>query len=338
MTGQMSALDLDHAVEMLRAHCDNPSGFLALNHGNRRYTAPGVDGVVFYREAGRCWIQFGGPIAAAADRPELLRRFREAARRRGRRVLAVQVPESDAPLYAGQGFTVNQFGMSYAVDLAGFTLRGKKFVKLRNKIARAKRLGVTPAEVDPAGHADALDRIDGRWLRSKGRFAREMAFMIGEVGGPAQPLRRLFVATMADEPIAYISYSPVYGPRPGWLHDLSRRVPGPTPGVMELTNLFALERFRDEGSPWLHFGFTPFTGLGPEHRMPTASKPVDAAMRLLAEKGDAIYPAHGQLDYKLKWDPGYRTPDYLAFDGRLTPSLAWNLLRVTNLIPNSLRA
>jgi len=223
--------------------------------------------------------------------------------------------------------------MSYAVELAGFTLRGKKFVKLRNKIARAKRLGVTPAEVDPVTHAGALDGIDRHWLRGKGRFAREMAFMVGQRGGPAQRLRRLFIATVADEPIGYISYSPVHGPRPGWLHDLSRRAPDAPPGVMDLTNLFALERFRDEGASWLHFGFTPFTGLAPELRMPTASKPVDAVMRLLAEKGEAIYPAVSQLDYKLKWDPGYRTPDYLAYHGRLSPSLAWSLLRVTNLIP-----
>lgn len=328
----MTAAGLDHALEMLRAHSDNPSGFLVLNEGNRHYRAAGLDGVVAYREVGRCWVQFGGPVAAPADRPALVERFRETARRHRRRVLALQVPESDAATYAAQGFTVNQFGTSYAVELDRFTLRGKKFVKLRNKISRAGRLGVVPVEADARDLGAELAAIDRHWLRGKGRFVKELEFMVGQVGGPAQHLRRLFAATLEDRVIGYISYSPVYGPRPGWLHDLSRRVPDAPPGVMEATNLFALERFREEGVPWLHFGFTPFTGLGPEHAMPTANPRVDRLMRLMADRGEALYPSKSQLEYKLKWDPGYRTPDYLAYEGRISPSLIYSLVRVTNLV------
>lgn len=329
MTG---VVDRDQALRVLREHSDNPSGFLALNGGNDHFTTPGVDGVVFYRPVGRRWVQFGGPVADPADRPELLTRFRAAARESGRRVVALQVPESDAALYAEQGFTVNQAGTSYAVELAGFTLGGKKFVKLRNKISRATRLGITPVEVEHAEHADELAAIDRHWLRGKGRFTREMQFMIGELGGPVQPLRRLFTARQDGRVIGYISYCPVHGPRPGWLHDLSRRLPDAPPGVMEVVNLHALERFRSEGVPWLHFGFTPFTGLGPEHAMPTANRRVDRLTALLAEKGSAVYPSKSQLEYKLKWNPGYRAPDYLAYEGPLTPSLVWSLLRVTNLL------
>jgi lysylphosphatidylglycerol synthetase-like protein (DUF2156 family) len=329
MTGAVSH---DQALRVLRDHSDNPSGFLALNDGNDHFTTPGVDGVVFYREVGRHWVQFGGPVADPADRPLLLTRFREAARKSKARVFALQVPASDAALYAEQGFTVNQFGMSYATELAGFTLRGKKFVKLRNKISRATRLGITPVEVDHAEYADELAALDRSWLRGKGRFAKEMQFMIGELGGPAQPLRRLFTAQLDGAVIGYISYAPVHGPRPGWLHDLSRRQADAPPGVMEVVNLHALERFRDEGTPWLHFGFTPFTGLGPEHAVATANRRVDKLTAFLAAKGGAVYPSKSQLEYKLKWDPGYRTPDYLAYEGSLTPPMAWSVLRVTNLL------
>ena len=44
------------------------------------------------------------------------------------------------------GWTVNQFGTSYSIDLSDFTLQGKKFVKTRNMIARSRREGVTIAE------------------------------------------------------------------------------------------------------------------------------------------------------------------------------------------------
>lgn len=331
MTGQITHID-QTALRVLQTYCDNPSGFLSLNEGNTHFYDAHLDGVVFYRQSGHARIQFGGPVAAPKHRPELLRRFHDAARRDRCRVLAIQVPEPDALMYADQGFTVNQLGMSYAVNLDNLSLRGKKFVKLRNKVSRAKRLGVTPAEARLSDHEGAVSEINRQWLRAKGRFTKEFAFMIGEVGGPAQQHRRLFVATLDDHIVGYCSYAPVYGPRPGWLHDLSRRIPHAPPGVMETINLFAIDQFRSEGVSWLHFGLTPFIGIASEHAMPTASASIDRLFRLLAEKGDAVYPAKSQLDYKLKWDPDYRTPDYLAYQGHITVPLLWNAIRVLNMI------
>lgn len=324
--------DQEYALEVLRSYSDNPSGFLALNDGNLTFRGPDIDGVIFYRNVGRCWIQFGGPVAAPADRAELLEQFCAAAEKAKRQVVAVQVPESDARTYADLGMVVNQFGMSYAVELDGFGLRGKKFVKLRNKIARAGRLGVKTFEAQPEQYAADLAELDRQWLRSKGRFTREMKFMVGELGGSAQPLRRLFVATLDDKLIGYISFSPVYGSRAGWLHDLSRRVPDAPAGVMESINSYAIERFREAGVPWLHFGFTPFTGLDPQHGLSTANRRVDKLFRLLAAKGSALYPSHSQLEYKMKWNPNYLSPDYIAYTGRLSARLVYSVLKVTNLI------
>lgn len=324
--------DQQYALEMLQKYAENPSGFLTLNDGNRYFRDPDVDGVICYRPVGRYWIQFGGPIAGAADRGELLDRFRLAARRAKRRVAAVQIPQGDAGLYAERGLRVSQLGMSYAVSLAGFSLRGKKFVKLRNKISRAGRVGAEPAEVGLHRHEAELAEIDRAWLRSKGRFAKELEFMVGEVGGAVQGMRRLFLARVDGRPVAYISFSPVYGERPGWLHDLSRRLPDSPPGVMELINSFAIEKFRSEGAAWLHFGFTPFTGLDGRHGLPTANPRIDRLFRLLARRGGFLYPAQSQLEYKMKWNPDYLVPDYIAYEGWASPSMVFSLAAVTNLI------
>src|SRR4051812_38660729 len=76
-----------------------------------------------------------------------------------------------------------------------------------------------------------------------------------------QPRRRVFLGSIDGKAIGYISYAPVWGSRPGWLHDLSRRRADVPPGVMEAINSTAMETFRGEGAAWLHFGFTPFVGL-----------------------------------------------------------------------------
>jgi lysylphosphatidylglycerol synthetase-like protein (DUF2156 family) len=322
----------DAVHDVLARHAENPSAFLALNEGTQHFTVPGIDGVVAYRLAGRrTVVQLGGPFAAPDDRSRLLRAFLVFAAGRGRRVVGVQLMREDAELYARHGFTVNQFGADYARALPGFELRGKKHMQLRNKISRARRAGVTVAEEPLVDVAADLDDIDRVWLRAKGAHVKELTFMVGERGGPAQGRRRLFVARDADGgALAYVSFSPVYGARAGWLHDLSRRRPDAPPGALELIVTTAVATFQREAAGHLHFGFTPFTSLAGEHEVAGASRAAGRIIRFLADHGARIYPAADQLAYKEKWGLDEVEPEYVAFQGGIRPRAMWALLRLTN--------
>ncbi|WP_031071089.1 bifunctional lysylphosphatidylglycerol flippase/synthetase MprF [Streptomyces sp. NRRL WC-3742] len=323
---------LEDVRTALERHADNPSAFLALNTRTEYFREEGLDGVIAYRTAGRRLVQFGGPFAAAEDRAPLLAAFQAHARSTRRKLMAVQLQRDDAELYARQGFTVNQIGASYAIDLERFTLRGSKFVRLRNKISRARRSGLVVTEADPLEVDAELTELDRDWLRGKGRFAKELAFLIGERTGEAAPLRRLFVGRIEGEVIGYISYSPVYGTRPGWLHDLTRRRREAPPGVMEAINAQAVQTFCEDGAAWLHLGFTPFTGLDGEHEVASASPMVGKVVRFLAEHGEKVYPSATQVAYKEKWDPHAVLPEYLAFDGGASLGAILALMRLTNAI------
>ncbi len=330
---------LDDRVGQLAAYGDNPSGFLTLNQGTEHFTAPGMDGFVAYRRAGRVRVQFGGVVAAAADRDRLLAAFLADTRSAGHRAMAVQLTPSDVQTFRGQGYRINQLGCSYALDLSRQSLAGKHFVQLRNKISRARRAGVQVAEVGAERPmtpelADRLAELDRQWLGAKGSHVHELSFMIGERSGPADRYRRLLVAERDGEMLGYISFSPVHGSRPGWLHDLTRRRPDAPPGVMELIVTETIERLRREpdGPGWLHFGFTPFTGLDERHQVPGGSRVVDTAIGLLARHGEKLYPAADQVAYKLKWRPHLIQPDYLAFHGRPRLASIWRLLRLTRVI------
>lgn len=318
-------------LEVLHSSSDNPSAFLALNRGNSLFTVPGIEGFVAHREAGRFLIGFGAPFAPPEDRARLLTAFLDHAGSR-RRVLAVQLQRADAELYARHGFAVNQLGASYALDLTTFSLGGKKFMQLRNKVSRARRCGLTVTQTSPDDNGEAVATIDRSWLRGKGRHVKELEFLVGELGGPAQRHRRFFLAEVAGRPVAYISYSPVFGSRPGWLHDLSRRGADAPPGTMEAINVQAVEAFRAERAGWLHFGFTPFTGLDPALEVAGASPAVASVVRFLAAHGERIYPARTQLAYKEKWAPGTVLPEYLAFQGRPSAGAVWQVLRVTRSV------
>jgi lysylphosphatidylglycerol synthetase-like protein (DUF2156 family) len=332
-------LGVGEAVTILSRHAENPSAFLALNAHTKRFTVPGVEGLIAYREAGtHHLVQLGGVFADDAAADLLLEAFLAYARAARRRVVAVQLMPGDTARYAAHGFRVEQLGASYAVELEPFSTAGKHFVQLRNKVSRARRAGVVVAEVGvdlpPSPELQRrLDAVDAAWLRGKGAHVKELAFMVGERSGPAAALRRVFVARLGEEVVGYVSTSPVYGQRAGWLHDLSRRSPQAPPGTTELLVLTAIGRFRDEGAGWLHFGLTPFTGLGDEHVVAGAGSPVARrAVRALAAHGHHVYPAADQLAYKLKWRPNLVQPEYVAFSGRVTLPAVWALLRLTRAV------
>jgi lysylphosphatidylglycerol synthetase-like protein (DUF2156 family) len=316
-------------LDTLAVHSDNPSSFLALNSGNEYFQDERFSGACAFRRSGRYVLQFGGPFAAPENRAELLDAFAAQA---GRRLVAVQLQQADAELYAEHGFTVNQLGASYAVDLSRFTLRGSRFVRLRNKISRARRAGLEVAESFPDDDQGELDGLDRDWLRDKGGHVKELRFLVGQRDGPLQRHRRLFVGRIDGQIVGYINYSPVYGSRPGWLHDLSRRRPDAPPGVMEALNATVMERLTKDGAGWLHFGFTPFTSLAPEYELPAHSATFTRIVRLLADHGSAIYPAATQLDYKEKWAPHAVLPEYIAFRGKPKLGAVWQLLRATNAL------
>jgi lysylphosphatidylglycerol synthetase-like protein (DUF2156 family) len=327
------------AVAIMRRYAEHPSSFLALNDETRHFAVPGVDGFVAYRPSGRRHVvQLFGAIAAPDERADLIRAFRAWARSAGRRVTALQLTREEAPDYVGDGFTVNQLGSTYSIDVESYGLRGTRFMKLRNKLSRSRRLGVVVDELDPAEASEAavareLAEIDSTWLRAQGRLAKEMTFLVGERAGRGAPFRRLAIARQDGRITAYVTFSPCYGSRPGWLCDLTRRRPDSPPGVIELIVHTMVERLRDEGDRWLHLGMTPFAGLAPEHELPRgASGAATRVAALLAENGRAVYPAKAQEQFKLKWAPQVVEPEYVAFERGPSVGAIWQLMRVTRAI------
>lgn len=320
-------------VDHLARLADHSSAFLTVNTGMRHYAGRSVDGLVAYRDGGRRHaFELCGPFALPRDRPSLLREFRDWTRARGRRLTALQLSRTEAELYAHEGFTVNQMGSTYSLDTADFHLRGTRFMRIRNKLSRARRQGVT-VESHPSRDADPeLDAIDSQWLAAQGRHAREFKLMVGERGGPGAPHRRIFVARHEGRIVAYASYSPVYGERPGWLYDLTRRVPDAPVGAIEAIFVCGLETVASEGARWLHLGLTPFAHLSDAHELDgAASRWLSRAVRSIGGR-DWIYPTSTQLAFKMKWAPTVIEPEYIAFEGSPSLGAAWQLARTSGVV------
>jgi lysylphosphatidylglycerol synthetase-like protein (DUF2156 family) len=315
------------------AFINHPSGFLACSSGNRRFCLPDGTGFIAYREQGRHRIAFGGVHSPVGDSARLLRAFLEEARASSRRALFVQVPAHQVEMFEAEGATVNRLGSTFAVRLAGYSLKGTSKIALRNKIHRAERAGLRTAEIGREVPASALlcaqiRSISEAWLRAKGK--QELAFMVGVTSDADDRYRRTFVAIdRRGNAIAFVTYVPAWGERPGYLHDLSRRRPDAPPGVMELINAFSIRRMQEEGVRYLHFGFTPFVMTGNEPA--SASGILSRLAGWLYRHGSFVYPAQSQASYKRKWGADLVAPEYLAgFPLTLPGALA--LLRLTRAL------
>lgn len=325
-------------IAVLERCAHHPSAMLAMNRMTRHFEVPGVDGLIAYRPSGGWWFQIGSAYAAPEDKAKLVGAFLEAARRERKRVCGIQLRREDFEVYGQAGFRFNQLGMSYSLDLTQHTLKGTKFMKLRNKIKRARREGVEVVELGADAERSPqtwarLEALTEAWLGTKGRGAKLLEFMVGELAEPEARWRRLFVGMRAGRVVGFISYVPAFGRAQGWMHDLSRRMPDAPPGVMELINATAMERFVSEGAPRLHFGLTPFLGVDEAHdNAPGRSEVVSWLVKQLALRGQAIYPARTQVAYKSKWRPTIIEPEFIAYQGRFRLSCLWQLLKVTQSI------
>jgi lysylphosphatidylglycerol synthetase-like protein (DUF2156 family) len=98
---------------------------------------------------------------------------------------------------------------------------------------------------------------------------------------------------------------------------------------MELCNATAIERFKQEGIQYLHFGFTPFiVDPQPAGR---ANRLVHWAINWLRKHGQKFYPCDSQEAYKLKWGADCIQREYLAVRP-ITPRAVFDLLSLTRSV------
>jgi lysylphosphatidylglycerol synthetase-like protein (DUF2156 family) len=312
---------------------NHPSGYFALSPRKDRFTVSEIPGLIAYKEYGKHLVMMGGVHAPVPHRAQLLDSFLAEAGKRKRRVIVLQLNEEQLPLFASRGFTVNQFGSSFALRLSGFTFAGTKRMKLRHKIKRAHEAGLRVVEIgrelpDNESTYQQIYGISDNWLKEKGR--KELDFLIGEIGHSGQTQRRIFAVVDAQERmLGFITYVPVWGEHPGMLHDLTRRLPDAPPGIMELCNAFAIRRFTEENVTYLHFGFTPF--IVDDRRRPGENRILATIVRLIGKYGSANNPALDQVRYKQKWAPDIVEREYIAYN-RLSLRALIDVLRVTQIL------
>ncbi len=203
---------------------------------------------------GRTALAVGG--VHGADRRAAFARFREGTEALGvRRQAVYPVREPDLGAARSAGFVTRPIGTEAWVDLADFTLRGKRFADLRQMRNRAASHGVRVEEVD-----DVDPSVAATWqafLRSR-RVPWQMRWLSGGPQAESVSWRRTFVAERDGDVQAFCTVLP--GPAGRVAFDVTCRHPAARPGSMEGLLVDVLQRLRDEGVEHASLGPCPLAG------------------------------------------------------------------------------
>lgn len=288
-------------------------------------------GFIAYAQKMGYTLALGDPLCAPGDDQGLLGDFIETFGQ----PCFVACGERTAALLAEHGYRVNHFGRDTAIDLPGHTFSGGEGKKIRYTTSWLKTNGMRveerPLEDFPAGRIESMSR---RWRETR-VVQREVRFLNRVFTmDPAPDVRRFFVLTGEDEPIAFISFDPVYrdGKIIGYLASQKRRDPDGSSyldlGIMR----HAIDRFKAEG---LHVAYL---GLSPLADVEAGQFPDDPMMRGLFQYAyrsgwinRRIFNVQGIAAYKRRFR-GREVPSFIATPPgqNLLPMIA--LLRLMRLI------
>ncbi|NHB88922.1 DUF2156 domain-containing protein [Photorhabdus tasmaniensis] len=278
----------------------------------------------------------GGILAPDEERAALLQLFLNFTREKRAFPVFLHGDESDFVLLKNNGFSVNQLGASYSLSLNGYSMTGKRFQQLRNKISKSRRAGISVREISSQEEyyrlKPQLEQINQLWLKEKHAKALKKLVIDFNTVEVNSGEHRVYIATRGEQIQAYIVYSYTWGETSGWFHSLSRKKPDIPDGTMQFINETAINDFLEEGTvSYLHLGFTPLVEFGEEKNF-NDSAIFNKVAKWLSSKGGIVYPAASQRQYKMSWRPSLIEPEYIAFPKGKAMKALWSTLRTTNSI------
>ena len=309
---------------------------------DKRYllSAPGQpEWGVAYRVVGRQALALGDPFGDPAAAADAVAGFASECRRQGWKPVWYQTAAKDS--YRQGGLQVVKIGEDAQIALAGFSLAGKKYVKLRNDLRRVEKAGVVLEAYGPdlppsSEYTAEMEAISAGWR--KAHKADEGWFAMGGFDQNSRLFAesRYFVArdTNTGRMLAFTSFVPIFGRGEcGWTLDLMRRQADALHGVMDFLIVSACTQFAAEGAGTLSLGLSPLAG---------ADDPAEAAAtshirRFLYTRLNRAYNFQGLHTFKGKFATHWE-PRYLAYTGQLGLAASSAAVLKAHLTPpNTLR-
>ena len=320
-----TAGDVMRARDLVLAHGWNATAYQILNPGIRLWFSAAGDAVVGWVPAADVRVVAGAPVCAPDRLDAVAREFEEATGLPGRRVCYFGAGHRLEAAVAGAGGAAVLLGAQPVWRPRDFAGIVRDHRSLRAQLARSRNKSVRVEEwpADEARDHPALRRRLAEWLRTRGLPPLHFLVEPDTLGRLWD--RRVFVASRAGDPVAFLVASPVPA-RSGWLVEQIVRGRGTPNGTSELLVAEAMEAVARSGSEWATLGLAPLSrraGLAPPPT-PTWLRLVLGAVRA---HGRRFYDFDGLDAFKAKlrpqrWEPIYALTREPAFAPRMLSAIA----------------
>jgi len=274
------------------------------------------DKTFLFSESGKAFLAYGhargfalalaDPVGPDGEIGGLIGIFRDMCAGNGWRCAFHQARADHLAVYAREGFKKLKIGDDAIVDLAGFSLDGKRMKHLRHAVNQLETGGHAARYVDPPLPDALLEKIrsvSDDWLRIPGR--RERGFTQGTFVPAEIRKTPVFLVERSDGGIeAFANIVPSYFPGETTI-DLMRHRADVPDGVMDFLFIRLFARQKDVGFTRFSLGMAPMSGF----REQEESSLEERAIHDFFRRQDFLFSYSGLFQYKKKfatsWEPRY---------------------------------
>lgn len=277
------------------------------------------DAAIAYTQQGGYWVAVGGPLCAPEQTLATLCDFRTAAKKAGCGVVFFGVTKPLVERVQQSDFDAMQIGLAPSWNPADWDKVVREASKLRNRLSKAKRDGITCRKLEPSELSEnsetrqTLTEIANAWAMSKS--LPPMGFMVTLELFQHSERRRYFLAEHAGQIAGFAVCIPVYG-RNGWLLEDMILAPAAPAGCSELLIDHAMRYLANEKAEFVSLGLVALAGLKgteSEKRHPLLSR----FLRLCSRTMGWLYNFDGLYRFRNKMKPTDWEPIYIVAGQRI---------------------
>ena len=251
---QEGKLSFTERVDYLKKFGTHSQSFSTLQPDMDYFDLPGIGYIGFMRKWGMTFV-LSDPVTAPEHFELILERFHQ----RYPNASYVQVTEPVVEiLHRRFGLYGTQFGSESRIDLAAWSLKGKKKQAIRTALNQAEKNGITVRERFGDDHTREISEA---WIRTRKCKSNEIRFLIRPMQMTYRENERHFYAYQDGKAVGFIYFDPIYHNNRiiSYVPNISRANANFRQGIFYTLMAHAMEVFQAEGVPFLDLGLIPLS-------------------------------------------------------------------------------
>lgn len=292
------------------------------------FFSPSRRSFLAYRVSGNFAVTLGDPVGPVEEMEVTIRRFIDFCQENDWKVAFHQTRPDSLDIYRKLGFKKLKIGDEAIVDLTRFSLEGKAMKKLRHRVNRMEKQGISTILFEPPISDEVfaqVKEISDEWLRMPGR--RERGFTLGQFKPEYIRSTPIFAAADSDgRLLAFVNIIPSYCKGESST-DLMRHRESVPNGIMDYLFIKLFLMNRDQGFERFNLGMAPMAGFQEKEEASLQEKSVHYFFHHM----NFVFNFTGLRQYKSKFADLWE-PRYIIYRNALDlPRLAIAFTRITEI-------